>query len=123
MKTTFKDGQKAYIQDLEGVVEVRKYDLVVRCINGKVFKFTFDGRLSIDTPKILSHTPYTLEGFTSEQPYEIGELYLFSDSLEKLNKNSGLLSVLTGIRDEDYKFCNEYGNHYKYAKRIKIEEV
>jgi hypothetical protein len=73
-KTKFKKGDIVYWQDLQGEV-IDKFNnsiyyIRVRFTNNKVVDFTNDGRCYSDTPPVLSHTPYTLNGFTQNEVIE-----------------------------------------------------
>ena len=68
MKTEFKKGDSVNWQELKGeVIDIDSFNpfpVRVKFTNGLVGDFTNDGRLFKDTPPVLSHTPYTLNGFT-----------------------------------------------------------
>ncbi|WP_296683649.1 hypothetical protein [Flavobacterium sp.] len=73
MKTNFKVGQKVYWQEEEGYV----LDIIKELLHPIVVKFkwgieylTEDGRYGKETPPVLSHTPYTLNGFSQVQEIE-----------------------------------------------------
>jgi hypothetical protein len=72
-KTKFKKGDIVYWQDLQGeVIEIYSsyYPIRVEFPNRLVVTFTKDGRIFEDTPPVLSHTPYTLNGFTQNEVIE-----------------------------------------------------
>jgi len=74
-KTKFKIGDIVYWQDLRGVVintdSTSKFPVLV-VFNNNIMELTFtnDGRLYSYTPQVLSHTPYTLNGFTQNEVIE-----------------------------------------------------
>lgn len=74
METKFKKGDIVYWQDLKGVVSNdvfnSHYPIVVKFTNGFVEDFTNDGILYKGSPPVLSHTPYTLNGFTQNSVIE-----------------------------------------------------
>ena len=74
METKFKKGDIVYWQDLQGVVTNvdfhPHYPIEAKFNNNKVLSFTIDGRSIIETPPVLSHTPYTLNGFTQNSVIE-----------------------------------------------------
>ncbi len=76
METKFKKGDIVYWQDLQGVVIDAidviddTYPIKVKFSNGKTFYFTNDGRYLKDFPLVLSHTQYTLNGFTQNEVIE-----------------------------------------------------
>lgn len=74
MKTKFKKGDIVYWQDLQGeVTDIDfhpHYPIEAKFNNGRVLSFTIDGRSIIETPPVLSHTPYTLNGFTQNSVIE-----------------------------------------------------
>jgi len=72
MKTKFKIGDIVYWQELQGEViyEFIGHPIRVRFTNNKVVDFTIDGRLYSNTPPVLSHTLYTLNGFTQNEVIE-----------------------------------------------------
>ena len=73
-KTKFKIGDIVYWQDLQGEV-IDKFNNSINYMrviftNNKVVDFTNDGRCNVDTPPVISHTPYTLNGFTQNEVIE-----------------------------------------------------
>ncbi len=75
MKIEFKKGDNVYWQDLPGEVtnidSKVKSKIEVTFTNGHVVWFTKDGSVfSIELPPVLSHTPYTLNGFTQNSVIE-----------------------------------------------------
>ena len=81
MKTKFKKGDIVYWQDLQGVVidiDDTDYPIIVQFINDYIDYFTNDGRIylkyhgriDLKYPPVLSHTPYTLNGFTQNSVIE-----------------------------------------------------
>ena len=84
-KTKFKKGDIVYWQDLKGkVIDVvicnTFYPIRVRFYNGRVENFTTDGRLYSNIPPVLSHTPYTLNGFSQNEVIEKDTLVWVRDS-------------------------------------------
>ena len=73
-KTKFKKCDIVYWQDLQGEFIDKfhnsDYPIRVRFTNNRVVDFTNDGRCNVDTPPVLSHTPYTLNGFTQNEVIE-----------------------------------------------------
>ena len=74
-KIKFKKGDIVYWQDLQGEVmdtddDGTDFTITVRFTNGKEEYFTIDGRVYTNTPPVLSHTPYTLNGFTQNEVIE-----------------------------------------------------
>ena len=72
-KTKFKIGDIVYWQELQGKVIMSyniTYPIRVRFTNNRIDDFTIDGRICIDTPPVLSHTPYTLNGFSQNEVIE-----------------------------------------------------
>lgn len=71
---TFKKGDIVYWQDLKGVVTndflSKAYPIEVEFVKGEYYSFTSDGREYEELPPVLSHTPYTLNGFTQNQLIE-----------------------------------------------------
>lgn len=76
MKIEFKKGDNVYLQDLQGIVIDDNYNdnfpIAVKFINDYIDYFTDDGRfyLCLNFPPVLSHTPYTLNGFTQNSVIE-----------------------------------------------------
>lgn len=74
METKFKKGDIVYWQDLQGeITDIDfhpHYPIEATFNNGRVLSFTIDGRNITDTPPVLSHTPYTLNGFTQNSVIE-----------------------------------------------------
>lgn len=81
MKTQFKKGDIVYWQDLQGeVIDIddTDYPIIVQFINDYIDYFTNDGRIylkyhgriDLKYPPVLSHTPYTLNGFTQNSVIE-----------------------------------------------------
>jgi hypothetical protein len=82
-KTKFKKGDIVYWQDLQGeVIEIYSsyYPIRVEFPNRLVDTFTKDGRIFEDTPIVLSHTPYTLNGFTQNEVIEKDTLVWVKDA-------------------------------------------
>lgn len=72
-KTKFKKGDIVYWQELKGeVIEIdsSSYPIIVNFSNDYSEYFTSDGRDYENTPIVLSHTPYTLNGFTQNEVIE-----------------------------------------------------
>jgi len=75
-KTKFKKGDIVYWQELQGeVIEIDTYKhvdypIIVKFINGISMRFSKDGNLYENTPQVLSHTPYTLNGFSQNEVIE-----------------------------------------------------
>jgi hypothetical protein len=74
-KTKFKKGDIVYWQELQGVVintdSTSKFPVIVLFKNNSMeLTFTNDGRLYSYTPPVLSHTPYTLNGFIQNEVIE-----------------------------------------------------
>jgi hypothetical protein len=72
-KTKFKKGDIVYWQELKGeVIEIYSsyYPIRVEFTNRLVDTFTKDGRIFEGTPPVLSHTPYTLNGFNQNEVIE-----------------------------------------------------
>jgi len=74
-KTKFKKGDIVYWQDLKGKVIVElagvgSYPISVKFTNGIKEYFSYDGRSDRNMPIVLSHTPYTLNGFTQNEVIE-----------------------------------------------------
>ena len=70
----FKKGDTVYWGQLKGeVTEYNDVDYPLKVIfkNGRNDFFTFDGRYDEEYPKVISFTPYTLEGFSQERPCEL----------------------------------------------------
>ena len=76
MKIEFKKGDNVYLQDLQGIVIDDNYNdnfpIAVKFINDYIDYFTDDGRfyLCLNFPPVLSHTPYTLNGFSQNSVIE-----------------------------------------------------
>jgi hypothetical protein len=82
-KTKFKIGDIVYWQELQGKVIMSyniTYPIRVRFTNNRIDDFTIDGRICIDTPPVLSHTPYTLNGFTQNEVIEKDTLVFVKDA-------------------------------------------
>lgn len=89
METKFKKGDIVYWQDLQGEVisiepdiDSYNYPIKVEFTNVLIEFFTKDGRYAEDTPPVLSHTPYTLNGFTQNSVIEKDTLVWVRDSDE-----------------------------------------
>jgi len=65
-QTKFKKGDIVYWQELQGefIDKFHNSDYPIRV------RFTNDGRCYVDTPIVLSHTPYTLNGFSQNEVIE-----------------------------------------------------
>lgn len=81
MERKFKKGDIVYWQDLQGeVIDIddTDYPIIVQFINDYIDYFTNDGRIylkyhgriDLKYPPVLSHTPYTLNGFTQNSVIE-----------------------------------------------------
>jgi hypothetical protein len=83
-KTKFKKCDIVYWQDLQGEFIDKfhnsDYPIRVRFTNNRVVDFTNDGRCYVDTPPVLSHTPYTLNGFTQNEVIEKDTLVFVKDA-------------------------------------------
>lgn len=84
MKTKFKKGDIVYWQDLQGEVmntdNSEPYTIKVKFFSDYGNYFTNDGRIHEDIPPVLSHTPYTLNGFTQNSVIEKDTLVWVRDS-------------------------------------------
>jgi hypothetical protein len=83
MKTKFKKGDIVYWQDLQGEVigiDDDNYPIKVKFNNGVIIYFNNDGRIITGTPIVLSHTPYTLNGFTQNEVIEKDTLVFVKDA-------------------------------------------
>lgn len=117
METKFKKGDIVYWQDLQGVVIDAidviddTYPIKVKFSNGKTFYFTNDGRYLKDFPLVLSHTPYTLNGFTQNSVIEKDTLVWVRDSSD-------------GLWEQRFYSHFEKGQHYcfQYQKTSKETE-
>lgn len=75
-KTKLKKGDIVYWQDLQGEVidvingTISCYIKVKFNNDNNITYFTIDGRLYSNTPIVLSHTPYTLNGFSQNEVIE-----------------------------------------------------
>jgi len=84
-KTKFKKGDIVYWQELKGVVintdSTSKFPVIVLFKNNSMeLTFTNDGRLYSYTPPVLSHTPYTLNGFSQNEVIEKDTLVWVRDA-------------------------------------------
>jgi hypothetical protein len=83
-QTKFKKGDIVYWQDLQGKIIVfgheSKYPITVRFTDDIHMSFTIDGRVYEDTPIVLSHTPYTLNGFTQNEVIQKDTLVFVKDA-------------------------------------------
>ena len=76
METKFKKGDIVYWQQLQGVVinidSIKPYPITVNFNTNtdNYDDFTIDGRFINYAPPVLSHTPYTLNGFTQNSVIE-----------------------------------------------------
>ena len=73
MATKFKKGDIVYWQDLQGEVtdiDDTDYPITVKFNNDFKKSFTYDGRYFEHFPTVLSHTPYTLNGFSQNRVIE-----------------------------------------------------
>ena len=74
IKIEIKKGDIVYWQDLQGEVITidsdSHYPIIVKFINGISMRFSKDGSFYENTPQVLSHTPYTLNGFTQNKVIE-----------------------------------------------------
>ena len=86
-KTKFKIGDIVYWQELQGKVIMSyniTYPIRVRFTNNRIDDFTIDGRICIDTPPVLSHTPYTLNGFSQNEVIEKDTLVWVRESSDEI---------------------------------------
>lgn len=116
MKIEFKKGDNVYWQDLPGEVtnidSKVKSKIEVTFTNGHVVWFTKDGSVfSIELPPVLSHTPYTLNGFTQNSVIEKDTLVWVRDSSD-------------GLWEQRFYSHFEKGQHYcfQYQKTSKETE-
>jgi hypothetical protein len=83
-KTKFKIGDIVFWQELQGeVIKIdsdSRYPIRVRFTNNIVLNFTNNGRYYEATPQVLSHTPYTLNGFTQNEVIEKDTLVWVRDA-------------------------------------------
>lgn len=75
MERKFKKGDIVYLQDLQGeVIDIdyyhSGYPIEVKFNTNQTICFTENGRHLSFTPPVLSHTPYTLNGFTQNSVIE-----------------------------------------------------
>lgn len=74
MATKFKKGDIVYWQDLKGEVmntdNSEPYTIKVKFLSDYGNYFTNDGRIHKEIPPVLSHTPYTLNGFSQNSVIE-----------------------------------------------------
>lgn len=87
MQTKFKKGDIVYWQDLQGeVIDIdyyhSGYPIEVKFNTNQTICFTENGRHLAFTPPVLSHTPYTLNGFTQNSVIEKDTLVWVRDSDE-----------------------------------------
>ena len=83
MERKFKKGDIVYWQDLQGEVtdiDDTDYPITVKFNNDFKKSFTYDGRYFEHFPPVLSHTPYTLNGFTQNSLIERDTLVWVRDS-------------------------------------------
>ena len=87
-KTKFKKGDIVYWQDLKGVVidtDIdNPYPIRVKFTNDYSDGFTNDGRHLSFSPPVLSHTPYTLNGFTQNEVIEKDTLVWVRESSDEI---------------------------------------
>ena len=115
METKFKKGDIVYWQDLKGeVIDIdskAKANIEVTFTNGHVVWFTKDGSVySIELPPVLSHTPYTLNGFTQNSVIEKDTLVWIRDGNEY---------------DWVQRFYSHFenGKHYCFANQLPSNET
>ena len=72
-KTKFKKGDSVNWQDLKGYViedsntTISVFPIIVKFNNNRILSFMADGSIYENTPPVLSHTPYTLNGFSQNE--------------------------------------------------------
>jgi hypothetical protein len=113
METKFKKGDIVYWQDLQGEVinvDNDSYPIEVKFNNGLEQCFTKDGSIYINTPPVLSHTPYTLNGFTQNSVIEKDTLVWVRDGNEY---------------DWVQRFYSHFenGKHYCFANQLPSNET
>jgi len=114
-KTKFKIGDIVYWQELQGEVIDRfigkiHYPVTVKFNNGVLQYFTNDGRFFVDTPIVLSHTPYTLNGFTQNEVIE-------KDTLVWVKMTP------TSIWQQQFYSHFKDGNHYCFSNQQTSKET
>lgn len=121
MERKFKKGDIVYWQDLQGeVIDIddTDYPIIVQFINDYIDYFTNDGRIylkyhgriDLKYPPVLSHTPYTLNGFTQNSVIE-------KDTLVWIRDGNGC--------DWVQRFYSHFenGKHYCFANQLPSNET
>ena len=114
METKFKKGDIVYWQDLQGeVIEINSnpyYPIDVKFTNGDVKNFTKNGSIYVDYASVLSHTPYTLNGFSQNSVIE-------KDTLVWVRDNS--------LRNWEQRFYSSFqnGKHYCFEDQETSNET
>lgn len=123
METKFKVGDEVYVGQIKGkIIQIddskTSYPIAVEMESGALEEFTIDGRFYIDFQvQLLSFTPYTFEGFTSERPIElpeVGEEVMFSD-----NGEDWVLRTYQSYGADGWKYITTDGRAYPYLKRLR----
>ena len=114
METKFKKGDIVYWQDLQGlVIDIdifNPFPLTVKFTIDYTDDFTNDGRHLSFTPPVLSHTPYTLNGFTQNSVIEKDTIVWIRDGNEY---------------DWVQRFYSHFenGKHYCFANQLPSNET
>lgn len=116
-KTKFKIGDIVYWQDLQGEV-IDAVNGTISCYikvkvkfnnDNNITYFTIDGRLYSNTPPVLSHTPYTLNGFSQNEVIE-------KDTLVWVRMTP------TSIWQQQFYSHFKDGNHYCFSNQQTSKE-
>ena len=113
MERKFKKGDIVYWQDLQGEVtdiDDTDYPITVKFNNNFFKSFTYDGRYFADFPLVLSHTPYTLNGFTQNSVIEKDTLVWVRD-----NEND--------LWEQRFYSCFKDGKHYCFIEQKTSKET
>ena len=113
MERKFKKGDIVYWQDLQGEVtdiDDTDYPITVKFNNDFKKSFTYDGRYFEHFPPVLSHTPYTLNGFTQNSVIE-------KDTIVWIRDGNGC--------DWVQRFYSHFenGKHYCFANQLPSNET
>lgn len=114
METKFKKGDIVYWQELKGEVmntdNSEPYTIKVKFLSDYGNYFTNDGRIHKEIPPVLSHTPYTLNGFSQNSVIE-------KDTIVWVRGNS--------LRNWQQRFYSHFkdGSHYCFEDQETSKET
>jgi hypothetical protein len=127
-KTKFKKGDSVNWQDLKGYViedsntTISVFPIIVKFNNNKILSFMADGSIYENTPPVLSHTPYTLNGFSQNEvnDWEFLETTnpLIKQDIENTKKQTAVEFIVKELIKLGYLHSSDYSQSPNVTKVI-----